>query len=59
MDLEQKLARVKELTAIKEKAEAELLTLFGGADPPQKRKPPVCGKCGTEGHRSNACTQQD
>lgn len=53
MDLEATLARVKVLTAQREAIDKELAAIFGGQAP--SRKPPTCGKCGQEGHRSTQC----
>ena len=54
MELENTIARVKELIAKKEDIEAELQTIFAGTAPP-RRKPSVCGVCQKEGHTARTC----
>jgi hypothetical protein len=55
VDLDNAIARTKELIAQREAIDAELASLFGGTVPPIKRAPPTCTKCGQPGHRSNKC----
>lgn len=54
MELDDTIARVKQLIAQRETIDAELATIFAGTAP-SKRKTPVCSLCGQEGHRATTC----
>lgn len=56
MELDQTIARVKQLIAQREEIEAELAAIFGGAPATLARKPPTCKKCGEQGHTARSCT---
>ncbi|MEY9604310.1 uncharacterized coiled-coil DUF342 family protein [Bradyrhizobium japonicum] len=53
MELDTKIARVKELIAKREELDAELQELLGGAL--KERRAPKCSACGEPGHRATAC----
>ncbi|WP_445219371.1 zinc finger CCHC domain-containing protein [Bradyrhizobium sp. Pa8] len=53
MDIDVKIARVKELIAKREELNAELQELFAGSL--KERRAPKCSNCGDAGHRANAC----
>jgi hypothetical protein len=55
--MEARLQRLKELIEQKEKVDAELESLLGGA-PVKESKPRVCSGCGTEGHTLRSCPQK-
>lgn len=55
MELEQTIARVKQLITQREEIEAELTAIFGGTPPTLTRKPPTCKKCGEQGHTARGC----
>jgi hypothetical protein len=53
MDIDTKIARVKELIAKREELDAELQELLGGAV--RERRSPKCSICGEQGHRASTC----
>jgi len=53
MELDAKIARVKELIAKREELDAELQELLGGAV--REKRAPRCSICGEPGHRAGAC----
>lgn len=53
MDLDGKIARVKELIAKREELDAELNELLGGAA--RERRVPKCSICNEPGHRASTC----
>jgi len=53
MDLDERIAAVKELIAKREEIDARFAELFGGA--PAERKERRCKVCNGVGHRSDAC----
>lgn len=53
MDLDSKIARVKELIAKREDLNAELSELLGGVV--RERRVPKCSKCNEPGHRASTC----
>ena len=57
MELDDTIARVKQLIAQREQIDAELVALFAGASP-SKRKIQTCSTCGQEGHSSRTCPQK-
>jgi hypothetical protein len=56
MDLDGKIARVKELIAKREELDAELNELLGGAA--RERRVPKCSICNEPGHRASTCTSK-
>ncbi|MET4176287.1 hypothetical protein ABIB99_007407 [Bradyrhizobium sp. LA6.1] len=56
MDLDGKIARVKELIAKREELDAELNGLLGGAA--RERRVPKCSICNEPGHRASTCTSK-
>jgi hypothetical protein len=52
-----RLQRIKELISEKERVDAELESLLGGA-PVKETKPRVCSNCNQEGHTSRNCPQK-
>lgn len=54
MEIDNTITRVKALIAQRETIDAELATLFSGAQTPA-RKPSTCKICGQEGHRARTC----
>ena len=54
MELDDTIARVKQLIAQRENIDAELATIFAGTAPPTRR-PTTCGVCGKEGHTARTC----
>lgn len=52
MDIDTRIARVKELIARREELDAELAELFGGS---LKERRPKCSNCGETGHRASKC----
>jgi hypothetical protein len=53
MDMDTKIARVKELIAKREELDAELQELLGGAV--REKRSPKCSVCGVSGHRASTC----
>lgn len=53
MEIDAKIARVKELIAKREEIDAELSELLAGA--PRERRSPKCSICGEPGHRASTC----
>ncbi len=53
MEIDSKIARVKELIAKREELDAELSELLGGAA--RERRTPRCSTCGEPGHRASTC----
>lgn len=54
MELDDTIARVKQLIADRENIDTELATIFAGTVPP-RRRPTVCGVCAKEGHTARTC----
>jgi hypothetical protein len=53
MEIDAKIARVKELIAKREELDAELQELLGGAV--REKRSPKCSVCGVPGHRASTC----
>ena len=53
MEIDARIARVKELIAKREEINAELSELLGGAL--RERRSPKCSICGQPGHRASTC----
>ena len=53
MEIDAKIARVKELIARREQLDAELSELLGGVA--RERRMPRCSTCGEPGHRASTC----
>jgi Zinc knuckle len=53
MEIDSKIARVKELIAKREELDAELSELLGGTT--RERRTPKCSVCGEPGHRASTC----
>jgi hypothetical protein len=53
MEIDTKIARVKELIAKREELDAELSELLGGAA--RERRVARCSNCGEPGHRASTC----
>jgi Zinc knuckle len=53
MEIDTKIARVKELITRREEIDAELSELLSGA--PRERRSPKCSNCGEPGHRASTC----
>ena len=53
MEIDAKIARVKELITRREELDAELQELLGGAV--REKRAPRCSICGEPGHRAGAC----
>src|ERR1051326_1381964 len=53
LEIDGKIARVKELIAKREELDAELSELLGGAV--RERRSPKCSICGQPGHRASTC----
>jgi hypothetical protein len=56
MDIDNQIARVKELIAKREEIDAELSAMFGVA--PKGRKSQRCSTCNEEGHTARTCPQK-
>jgi hypothetical protein len=54
MEIDGKIARVKELIAKREEIDAELGDLLGGGTV-RERRSPKCSNCGEPGHRVSTC----
>ena len=55
-DIDNQIARVKDLIAKREEIDAELSAIFGITL--KVRKPQRCSICGEEGHSARTCPQQ-
>jgi hypothetical protein len=53
VEIDNKIARVKELIAKREELDAELSELLGGTA--RERRAPKCSICGEPGHRASTC----
>ena len=53
MEIDAKIARVKELISNREELDAELHELLAGAV--REKRAPRCSICGEPGHRAGAC----
>lgn len=53
MEIDTKIARVKELIARREQLDAELSELLGGVA--RERRTAKCSNCGEPGHRARTC----
>jgi hypothetical protein len=53
MEIDSKIARVKELIAKREELDAELQELLGGSV--KERRAAKCSACGEPGHRASTC----
>jgi hypothetical protein len=53
MQLDDKIARIKELISNREEIDAELGELLGGTV--RERRSPKCSVCGEPGHRATTC----
>jgi hypothetical protein len=56
MEIDTKIARVKDLIAKREEIDAELSELLAGA--PRERRSPKCSICGEPGHRVSTCPKK-
>jgi hypothetical protein len=56
MEIDAKIARVKELIARREELDAELSELLGGSV--REKRSPKCSICGQPGHRASTCTSK-
>ena len=54
MEIDGKIARVKELIAKREEVDAELSELLGGGV--RDKRSPKCSVCGEPGHRASTCS---
>jgi Zinc knuckle. len=57
MDIDDTIARVKQLIAQRESINAELAAIFAGTAA-TTRKPITCGHCGKEGHTARTCPEK-
>jgi hypothetical protein len=55
---ESKLTRARELIAERDRIDAELESIFGGAVT-RARAPQKCSKCGVEGHTARFCPREE
>jgi hypothetical protein len=53
LEIDGKIARVKELIAKREEIDAELNELIAGG--PREKRSPKCSICGEPGHRASTC----
>jgi hypothetical protein len=53
MEIDGKIARVKDLIAKREELDAELNELLGGVS--REKRSPKCSVCGETGHRASTC----
>ncbi len=58
MSYESKLARARDLIAERDRIDAELESIFGGAVT-RARAPQKCSKCGVDGHTARYCTKEE
>lgn len=56
MDIDAKIAQVKDLIQKREDIDAELATIFGGTL--RAKKTSRCSRCGGEGHNAKTCPGQ-
>ena len=56
MEIDDKIARVKELIAKREDIDGELSELLGGTV--RERRSPKCSVCGEPGHRATTCSSK-
>jgi Zinc knuckle len=56
LDIDARIAHVKNLIAQREVIDAELSTILGAT--PKLRKPQLCSICNEEGHSARTCPQQ-
>jgi hypothetical protein len=56
MEIDSKIARVKELIAKREELDAELSELLGGVA--REKRIARCSICGEPGHRATTCTSK-
>lgn len=55
MELDDTINRVKELVAARDKIDAELAGIFGGAVPTKRTL--TCSRCGEQGHTARSCSK--
>jgi hypothetical protein len=53
MEIDSKIARVKDLITKREELDAELNDLLGGVS--REKRSPKCSVCGEPGHRASTC----
>jgi hypothetical protein len=58
LSYETKLTRARDLIAERDRIDAELESIFGGAVT-RARASPKCSKCGIDGHTARYCTQEE
>jgi hypothetical protein len=58
MSYEAKLTRARDLIAERDRIDAELESIFGGAVT-RARAPQKCSKCGIEGHTARYCPKEE
>jgi hypothetical protein len=56
VEIDSKIARVKDLIAKREEIDMELGELLGGSV--RERRSPRCSVCGEPGHRASTCTSK-
>lgn len=56
LDIDTRIAHVKDLIAKREEIDTELSTMLGVT--PKVRKPQRCSNCNEEGHSARTCPQQ-
>jgi Zinc knuckle len=57
LEIDGKIARVKELITKREELDAEISELLGGGATREKRSP-KCSICGVPGHRASTCPEK-